>query len=129
MKNKGFTLVELLAVILILSLIMTITVVNVAKSRENALDAISEQEKKNLKEAARMVALNLDDLQDDLKCTAGWITCDNNAKWTEAEFTINALREHGYLQDDDNHCTGSLSVTKADGEYTVELNGVTCDGR
>ena len=49
MKKNGFTLVELLAVIIILTLVITIAFVSVTRIREESLKKVVETKKKLLK--------------------------------------------------------------------------------
>ena len=52
MKKKGFTLVELLAVIIILTLVITIAFVSVTRVREESLKRVVETKVEQIEQAA-----------------------------------------------------------------------------
>lgn len=70
MKNKrGFTLVELLAVIAILAIILTIVVSSVTNTISTSKDNLHDQQAKQLENSARMWYLESDkDLSDNESC-------------------------------------------------------------
>ena len=78
MKNKGFTLVELLAVILILGVIDTITVPSVMSAIKTSREKAYERQKEMIEDAARR-----------------WST--DNPTMGETEVSISYLQEEGYL--------------------------------
>ena len=80
MKRKGFTLVELLAVIAILAVIISIALISVTKIRENALIEIVETKKDQIEQAAILYGQdNPNELTtDDTDCSGKEITTTNN---------------------------------------------------
>ena len=67
MKNKGFTLVELLAVIVILSLVITIGTFSVMKIRNNSLKKIVDTKVNDLEASAIVYGQEEPDILDS-KC-------------------------------------------------------------
>jgi len=130
-NTKGFTLTELLAVIIILSVLLVIAVPSVIISKNNALNALSNQEKENLKDAGIMVGIDLDDPTSDIyNCKSGsWIkTCtDCSCNSDSATVTVEALVDNGYFDDKGQKYKGSLTITKSDTSdtgYVVNINNV-----
>ena len=65
MNKKGFTLVELLAVIVILSLVITITATKGFGAFDNTKKAITKENLNAIKEAANVLAVQIDNCDDD----------------------------------------------------------------
>lgn len=133
LKNKGFTLVELIAVIIVLSLLMTLVAPTVLRSKDNALNALSKEQEKGIRESAKMVGIDLDDYHTDIyNCKeASWIEdkChkDVNGDWNNVELTLDDLSDHGYWQDLKGHCKGGVVLSKdSRGNYQVEFRDVKC---
>lgn len=132
MKDDGFTLVEVLAVIVVLAAILVIAVPTILNSQNSALEAITSQEKKNIEEAGRMVGIDLDDYTSSIyNCKSGsWIASKctkHSSKWTQVKITIADLVSYNYFTDQDNHCSGDITVNKGDNGYTVNLDNVKCE--
>ena len=66
MNKKGFTLVEILAVIVILSLVITITATKGFGVFDNTKNKITEQNKKAIKEGAKVLITEVENCEDDL---------------------------------------------------------------
>ena len=66
MNKKGFTLVELLAVIVILSLVITITATKGFGAFDNTKKAITKENLNAIKEAANVLAEQIDNCDDDI---------------------------------------------------------------
>lgn len=131
MKSKGFTLVELIAVITVLALLLVIAIPGFMKARDNALQGLSKTQQKNLKYAGETVGVDLDDYMSDIyNCVGSWIEpkCNfgTSGKWESVELTVDELKEHNYFEDTDGHCKGSIFIMKRSSGYDVNLNGVTC---
>ena len=130
MNKKGFTLIELLAVIVILGIIMAFSVSAIMNTRESTMETIGKQEKKNIEEAAKMLAVDLDDYMSDVyNCNKDWITCSFvGKKWTVATVTLDNLKSNGYLDDNDSHCgSGTITIERdANGSYLVNLDEINC---
>ena len=132
MKDRGFTLVEVLAVIVVLSAILVIAVPTILNSQSSSLDAITKQEKKNIEDAGKMVGIDLDDYTSDIyNCKTGsWIQkkCTKKSKkWTEVKITVDDLISNNYFKDQDNHCSGNITIKKGENEYTVNVSNVKCE--
>ncbi len=69
MKNKGFTLVELLAVIIILGLLLLITMISVNSILNSSKESLSETQKKRLEDAAEVYYLS-EGMSRDSKCVS-----------------------------------------------------------
>lgn len=127
MKKNGFTLIELISVIAILALILIIAVPAVFKGRENALKGLSKEQERNIKEAALILALDIDDYSSDVfNCnSASWMngkcTKDSNEKWVEATVTVAELKTHEYFEDRKGICSGTVTVAKDGSPYKVTL--------
>lgn len=85
MKNKGFTLVELLAVIVILGIIAIVTVPNVINVLNDSSVNLNKKQKEQILNAARMYGNK-------------YITVSNNEP-SMSEITIGSLKDNGYLDD------------------------------
>ena len=132
MNKRGFTLVELLAVISILALLLVITVPAVMNSRNNAIKGISKEEENSIKEAGKLVGIDLDDYTSEIyNCKEGsWIESNctlADGNWIEAKITIDELEKYNYFDDTQNHCSGVITVTKVESGYKVTLNNIKCN--
>lgn len=133
MKKNGFTLVELIAVIAILALLITIAVPVITNSRDDTLKALSKEQERGLKDAGKLVGVDLDDYSTDIyNCkTDSWIEdkCikdEDTKKWVQVKLDIADLKAHGYFTDSNSHCSGSLTITKTtSGDYNVEMDSST----
>lgn len=130
--KRGFTLIEILAVITILALILAISVPMIMNSRQNAILGLNKAQQKNLKFAGETVGIDLDDYMSDIyNCLGSWIEnkckMDSNGKWTEVTLTLDDLIEHEYFDDVQKHCSGSITIVKRDSGYKVNYNDVKCE--
>ena len=110
--KKGFTLVELLAVITILTVIMTIALFSVIKVRNESLKNIVETKLDLIEQAAILYGQeNPDELTNDENngCTNEVITSENNAGDTTS-YTINycLIKTAGELIDEGYFNSGDL---------------------
>ena len=130
--KKGFTLIELLAVITALSLLLIITYSNVIDTKDKVLDNISELEKKNIKEAANLLAADLDNPYSPIyNCKNSNLTCTMNQNadsrkvmWVSVNVDINYLKENKYLETN-KECSGTISIVKnlkENNNYVVDIN-------
>lgn len=128
MKKKGFTLIELLAVIGILSLLLLIAVPTVMRSRNAALNKMTEEQKNSIIQAGETLGVDLDDPESDVfNCnseTNSWIECEkSNNKWISAVVSIGELKNHDYFDDKGEHCNkdGKITITKQYDDATDEF--------
>lgn len=88
MKNqKGLTLVELLATLVILALVLGIIIPNVSKSVRNKKHEITNYQEKIIEEATESY------ITDE-------INNNNNLECATKNISVNTLIENGYLDDD-----------------------------
>ena len=125
MRNNGFTLIELLAVLVIVGAVMALAIPAILGSGDNARNKISEIEERNLKEAGKMLAIDIDNPVSEIyKCT-GWIwnlCTKENSKWKSVNVTIGDLIDHGYFNDNGGHLDRNITLT-INNDYTVSING------
>ena len=114
MKNKkGFTLVELLAVVVVISIVMIVAIPSVQKALTSSKEGISAINRKNIEEAAKTLATEIiycDNNDDNSKlfainnvgtsCTTAKTNLTNgiNLKLTD-------LTSNGYFDDPANNCS------------------------
>ena len=114
MNNKGFTLIELIASIILLSIVMSITTVSVVgyinSSREKSYDLLISNIKvaaqEYFEECENYEIMNDEDGEDDNATFTCSITTDNTIN-----ITIGKLLQYGFL---------SSSATDSDGNKIVE---------
>ena len=99
-KEDGFTLVELLGVIVILGIILAIAVPGIGKIIDNADKKTAEQQELLVIDAAQMYFLNEDVAED-------------------ATVTPAALVTAGYLEDKGTYADNTTSISKTDAESGV----------
>ncbi len=144
MKNKkGFTLVELLAVIIILSILVIIAVPNISGALNAAKNKLSDVEKKHIEDASERVILEVlnCDLwtnmagETDYRTMFGLSenTSINCKELQEAviskniEIDIDNLRNYGYLTDINNTCSGKVKVhTSESYQINVDTSNIVC---
>ncbi|MFR5856739.1 MAG: type II secretion system protein [Bacilli bacterium] len=99
MNKKGFTLVELLAVIAILAIVITIGLISVTRIRENALKKIVATKIEQIEQAAILYGQeNPEELTSDNDNCKGVITTENKAgDKTEYNITICTIKTAGEL--------------------------------
>ena len=104
MKNRGFTLVELLAVVVILSIIALILVPNIVGNINNYRDKLNDTQIKNIESAARVWGSdNLYIMPNDSESTnvcyyANINNCESNYKTLVV--TLSILQNAGYIGSD-----------------------------
>ena len=135
MKKDGFTLVELVVVIVILGMLMAFAVPRILNSQTASKKAITDQEKSAIVEAGQMVGIDLTDYMSEIyNCKSGsWIATGNrckplnaSGKWVEVKISVKDLVDHDYLTDTANHCSGDITITNNGGVYKVNADNVTC---
>ncbi len=135
MKKNGFTLIELLAVIVIIGVVMSLSVSMILNARINTEKALSNEQVKAIKEAGKLLGVDLDDYYSDVyNCNStSWIRTTSGVSchvegdtWKTVALDVKDLKDHGYFQDDANHCSGKVNITKVDNGYNVSLDNVKC---
>lgn len=123
MNKKGFTLVEILAVIVILSLVITITATKGFGAFDNTKNKITEQNKKAIKEGAKVLITEVENCDDDLEdyedlCDVFNIencgSCDElkeNINTKGVAISISTLKEKNYISGNDlDDIDGTISI-------------------
>ncbi|MFL2117298.1 competence type IV pilus major pilin ComGC [Marinilactibacillus psychrotolerans] len=95
-KENGFTLVELLAVLVILGIIVAIAIPSIGKIIDNAEGSASESEIALVEDAARLYFIENEGTEVD----------------------VETLISEGYLEERGEASDLTGTVTKSDGEYT-----------
>ena len=97
MNKKGFTLVELLAVIVVLGLVITITATKGFGAFDNTKKAITKQNLKAIKEAANVLATQIDNCDDDVDSEL-WTTKSLNMGNNCSELKTQMSKEKGCIE-------------------------------
>ena len=127
MERKGFTLVELLAVIVLLSLVIIIVATSGFGAFNNAKESINNIEEKNLLEAAKTYLVEIDnELCSTL--TASECTDLRTSCLSGCTLTVSEIEVTGYFTDKKNKCDNDAELflqIKVDGSgntigYTAE---------
>ncbi|MBM7572020.1 type IV pilus assembly protein PilA [Aquibacillus albus] len=107
-EQKGFTLVELLAVITILGIIVAIAVPSIGNVIDNAREDAEEIDEEMVIEAARLAHIQ------------GEVDLDDVGDGSENGFLISTLKNEGYLDVDDTDAYSDDAdyVEIDDNEYT-----------
>lgn len=134
MNKKGFTLVEVLAVLVILSLLLILTIPSIRDALTNGKNKINEINKKQIEDAAKIIVdeviyCNMTDIaKDALKDeTSDEISC-SIAK-TKLINGVNIDLKHLELDDKSSKCSGTINV-KIDSETykeTIDTTNVICN--
>lgn len=105
MNKKGITLIELLAVLVVMGLLATIVFVSVGGILGTSKDNTNSVQNKSIKEAAKMyLADNIDTIDFENE--------------TSVDITLSTLVQNGYL-------TGTLKDNKSGKEYDLYESTVT----
>lgn len=121
MNKKGFTLVEILAVIVILGLVITITATKGFGAFDNTKNKITEQNKKAIKEGAKVLITEVENCDDDLedyKDLCDVFNIENCGSCDELKENINTkvvaistLKEKKYIEGNDlDDIDGTISI-------------------
>lgn len=133
MNKKGFTLVEVLAVLVILSLLLILTIPSIRDALTNGKNKINEINKKQIEDAAKIIVdeviyCNMTEIaKDALKDeTSDEISC-SIAK-TKLINGVNIDLKNLDLDDKSSKCSGTINV-KIDSETykeTIDMTNVIC---
>lgn len=133
MNKKGFTLVEVLAVLVILSLLLILTIPSIRDALTNGKNKINDINKKQIEDAAKIIVdeviyCNMTEIaKDALKDeTSDEISC-SNAK-TKLINGVNIDLKNLELDDKSSKCSGTINV-KIDSETykeTIDTTNVIC---
>ena len=133
MNKKGFTLVEILAVLVILSLLLILTIPSIKNALTNGKNKINDINKKQIEDAAKIIVdeviyCNMTEIaKDALKDeTSDEISC-SIAK-TKLINGVNIDLKNLELDDKSSKCSGTINV-KIDSETykeTIDTTNVIC---
>lgn len=120
MKKNGFTLVELLAVIVIIGAVMTLAVLGVVNIINSNEDKVNKQQVNEVIEAA----INyVNSLNKSLSVSTDGTGCE--------KVDLNTLKTNNFFEDNDNRCENiTLSVCRNsyDELYVENSNSIVCKG-
>ena len=124
LKNHGFTIVELIAVIIILSLVMVFGIQAVSSSRDNTNKKIYETKVSNIEDAAvlygqdtfKSETIKVSDLADKNYITYDEVKNNKNIV-TDPTGKYNSL----------NDCTINITVNTTTKKVTAKFNETTCN--
>lgn len=129
MNKKGFTLVEILSVIVILTIVMILIVPSVRDALTSGKNKINEISKKQINDSVKIIVDEVIycNMTDITKNALGEMTC-NNAKAkliNGVDIDVSKLD----LDDKSSKCSGTINV-KIDSETydeTIIMTNVTCE--
>lgn len=132
-RKNGFTLVELLAVIIILGLLAVIVIPNVQESLGKSKEKLLKINKEQIADSAKLLAEEVIycNMSDEAKAIFTFSDCDEVKKRLYSGYEINVavLKSYNLLKDEAGKCEGSV-IVKVDSEnYNVSVNtdNVTCN--
>ena len=132
MNKKGFTLVEILAVLVILSLLLILTIPSIRDALTNGKNKINEINKKQIEDAAKIIVdeviyCNMTEItKDALAETSDEISCSiaKTKLINGVDIDVSKLN----LDDKSSKCSGTINV-KIDSETykeTIDMTNVIC---
>lgn len=114
--NKGFTLVELLAVITILGVVLSITVLSVTSVINNSKNSLSKTQKYNVEEAAKVYYLK-EGIESDNTCVS--ISDLISKGYVEAKEVIDPKTKQPL--------NGSVKITYEANQYSYKYQTISCE--
>lgn len=129
MNKKGFTLVEVLAVLVILSLLLILTIPSIRDALTNGKNKINDINKKQIEDAAKIIVDEVIycNMTEIAKKALGDETSCSNAK-TKLINGVNIDVSKLDLDDKSSKCSGTINV-KIDSETykeTIDTTNVIC---
>ena len=109
MNKKGFTLVEIIMVMVALGVIIVIFSTNGFGAFNKTKEQIGKVEEENLLEAARTFLVDVDNgtCSKSIK-DAG--NCNRDDYLSDKALEVKFFIENGYFKDDDKHCEGTKEI-------------------
>ena len=129
MNKKGFTLVEVLAVLVILSLLLILTIPSIRDALTNGKNKINDINKKQIEDAAKIIVDEVIycNMTEITKKALGDETSCSIAK-TKLINGVNINLKNLELDDKSSKCSGTINV-KIDSETykeTIDTTNVIC---
>ena len=133
MNKKGFTLVELLAVIVLLGVVALIAIPNIVKLFTDNKSSLSKIQKDQLKSAVELYIKDYctEPINDDYDCefetettsTYGIIKVKDTV--SGSGLPLKTLSDNGYFNEEDilHNCEGTIGITNGE----VDLSRISCD--
>ena len=129
-KNSGFTIVELLAFIVILAILITIASVSVISVINKSREKMSQEIRGNLKETAISYVIGKYPLTKCSDTIINTIEKGNNVSDNSClkKITINTLITEGMFEDSRKFCNGNdtIIVYRTSDDYKAYLTESTC---
>lgn len=133
-SNKGFTLVEVLAVLVVLSLIMLIVIPSIQNVLSSSKEQINTITKNNLRESAKLLGQEVYMCDNNSNVTTmlkelldfDALSCNQARELLNSSgitVTIGFLKENDYFNDKGNMCeeSGKLTIKEVNGKIKVEF--------
>ena len=137
MKNKkGFTLVEILAVIVILSVVVIIAFPSIQNALSSSKHGLSELEKGTIKDSAETIILEVINCDID-ENVYNVLKIPNTKTCSEVNdlvvgktirIYVEDMRTYGFITDVSERCSGTVKIKTNASNYQVTVNtsGITC---
>ncbi len=125
--KKGFTLVELLAVILIISIVAVFAIPNLLKVFSTSKNGLSNIQKKQIEEAVEIYINDycVNPISDDYTCPSSFTfsTDENDVKVIDsAHINLDDIKYY-FDSDIENNCTGYIDISSGN----MDLSNITCN--
>lgn len=140
MNKKGFTLTELLGVIVVLAVIVSIAGISAVSIMNKSKNKLYREMEDNLKDVAVTYILTEYSLTDrtsnnikNAKCVKSGNKINCTGKCSET-VSVDTLKNEGLFEDNDNYCKGSITVNvicgkeKADGSIVEDYEAIVKEG-
>ncbi len=140
MNKKGFTLVEILSVIVVLSIVIILAYPAISSSFNKSKNQISDLNKKSIKEAAEVFAQEvyicdsssniINDLNEIYKANLNCKDAREKLNNDGITITLEYLKEKDYLSDKVGNCNndGKVTVKMEEGIINTTLHSnITCN--
>lgn len=139
MNKKGFTLVELLAVVVVLGLIAAVLVPIIQDTLNKSKNKINSINIKQVEEAGKIVGEEI--LFCDINNNTRGVIANNNLTKCDAiqdvlynegiVLNIDNLKTYKYLSDPNDLCTGTIVITANENTFkvSVDSSGAKCTSK
>lgn len=123
MNKKGFTIVELLAVVVLLSIIMILVIPNIREAFTNGKNKLDDINKKQVEDAAKIIIneVLLCNMSDETKTLLGTNSC-KEAKNKLVNGIKNIDVSNLNIDDYRNQCSGTIDIKVDESTFKEEIN-------